>query len=153
MSPTRMTRCRCANNDGLVLLVMFLASPPVASWSAGEQCAQYDYSNENFAIGEALKGKHLQIHQISWPPYGIYDPTKSGNDAFSGFDIDLLKLVAAKLQFNYTLSLVSRLPNETWTDFIDRDVLNSDLILSYWLDTVERRMRTEMLTGEPPAAR
>ena len=54
---------------------------------------------------EALRGKHLRVGDVEWPPYF---QRNADNSSWEGFDVDLLDLVAQRLNFTYELHVVER---------------------------------------------
>ena len=90
--------------------------------------------------------KHLKIGDIEWSPFGIYDATKTGNAAWSGFDIDMIKVlfntqratrrasrrrsqgVSNRLGFTYTIIKLTKGANESWTDVIARMSNDVDVV-------------------------
>ena len=83
------------------------------------------------------------------------DNTKTGNEAWSGFDIgasviqtdnvvtdhpaDLLKVVARRLNFTYGIHLQQKPANVSWDNYIITQSEKSNLHLSYWVSTPFRR--------------
>jgi len=90
-------------------------------------------------VSARLSGKHLNVANIQWEPFGIYDSTKTGNDAWTGYDVDMLNLVAKQLNFTYTISKKEKPSTDTWDDHIINVVNQSDLHLGFWMGTPTRR--------------
>ena len=67
--------------------------------------------------------------------------------SLTGFDIDTIEWIAERLGFTYTIHLLTKLSNETWDEFAYRATRQTDLMLSYWLQTEARRSRMLMLNG------
>jgi hypothetical protein len=98
-----------------------------------------------------LRGAHLRVMEMVWPPYAEKDP--SSPSGWRGFDIDLLDAVAAQLGFTYTISEApALLSGETYTDLLLRTVTETDLWLSWWLRSQERMNSTAMLAGHVDAS-
>lgn len=70
--------------------------------------------------------------ETPYPPYGIRDASKSGNDQWSGLDIDILKALSSELGFTYTIVNYDKETTETWTQLLVRMTEDTDLVLSYW---------------------
>lgn len=85
---------------------------------------------------------HLEVAELEWAPYGFYE-----DGQWKGFDIDLLEKVAAELNFDYTIQRYDKDASETWTEFAMRATAGSDLLVSYWLHSPERRMMMNQLVG------
>ena len=116
------------------------------AWTEGEICSPQRISNIT-SSGELLRGQHLLISSLEWSPYATQDLTKTGNEAWTGFDIDLLEYVAGDLGFTYTLVPFVKTANETWAAALIRTASTVDLILSYWLQNAKRRSQLTMLSG------
>ena len=108
-----------------------------------------------------LNGAHLTLGEVQWAPYAIFNA--SAPKGWSGFDIDLINLVAARLNFTYDIVNLERGPTtcpsescflgddvpplESWDDVLRRGSIETDLILSWWTDSSARREFLGMLTG------
>ena len=71
-------------------------------------------------------------------PYLSYDATKTGNARFSGMDVELINALATQLGFTYTLNLMDRRMNESWSDTLIRASSEGDLCMSFWGKTTRR---------------
>jgi ABC-type amino acid transport substrate-binding protein len=61
------------------------------------------YYKSSCEASSALKGRHFHIVTVEDPPQVIISTTASGNDAFSGYIPTMIKEVAARGNFSYTL--------------------------------------------------
>ena len=85
---------------------------------------------------QMLVGKHLILGESGeWAPFAFRDSSTS--TGWNGLDMELLELVAAKLQFTYEVHDVAFLEDEGWDDFIQRtmatDAATTHMMLQYWL--------------------
>ena len=96
---------------------------------------------------QTLSGGHLTLTELEWSPFGIYDATKSVNDRWTGFDIDVLNEVSTTLGFTYTLASVENQDGESWMTTALRGASESDMLLSYWLQTPEGRAKMIQLVS------
>ena len=112
---------------------------PVVAFHNNAKC------NISLPMRERLKGQHLNIADIIWEPFAMYDTT---TQIWSGFDIEILDDVALTLGFTYSISAMEKYSNESYTDAMVR-VLNSDtdFILSYWLHSPSRRSVLNQMVG------
>lgn len=109
-----------------------------------------------------LSGAHITVGEVQWAPYGIRN--ESAPKGWSGFDIDLIDMVAERLNFTYDIVALERGPSlqcnpeacfvgedeppqESWDDVLMRGVQQTDLILSWWTQKPSRRDELGMLLG------
>ena len=96
-----------------------------------------------------LSGKHLRVATIDgWPPFSKYttDGTVGVSTDVSGWDVDLIELVAKRLNFTYDL-VIDPQGDEKFTPYAYRLADNYDLVLSWWTFSLERANRVRMLRG------
>ena len=81
------------SRSGLVLLGLGSAATAstsdVAPSVAAPLAFQYACSHVSSTISpeNALRGKHLIVADMDWPPFFIVDNTKIGNERYSGLDV------------------------------------------------------------------
>ena len=86
-----------------------------------------------------LRDKHLLACDFIWPPYFEVDESKSGNERYSGLDMDLLDALAEVPGFTYTLKLPAPPKgNTTWTEWVMKEIEMCDVIMGYWAINQER---------------
>eukprot|EP00931_Biecheleriopsis_adriatica_P087282 TRINITY_DN6177_c0_g1_i2.p1 TRINITY_DN6177_c0_g1~~TRINITY_DN6177_c0_g1_i2.p1 ORF type:complete len:555 (-),score=100.49 TRINITY_DN6177_c0_g1_i2:330-1856(-) len=93
-----------------------------------------------------LQGQHLVVVEPRWEPFGI--PDANATHGWSGFDIDLLDLVAKRLNFSFEIHEMEFAPEDdgSWTSLLFRSLKTADLALSYWIKSPER-MNHVMMSG------
>lgn len=98
-----------------------------------------------------LRGAHLRVLEMVWPPYADRDPT--AKHGWVGYDIDLLERIAKHLEFTFEIHDGGELqPGESYTDLLVRTMDTADLWLSWWLRDRERMNATAMLFGHVDAS-
>lgn len=143
-----------------------LGAALVSVAAAARQSENYDYTtsstglhrNDSFAgqvcagattgtsALELLRGRHLLIDEMPWAPFATIDP--SHPLGWSGFDIELLQMLAGTLGFTYEIQdMGAPEGNESYTDLLFRRASNTDLIMSYWVHTVDRMATVAPLLG------
>lgn len=124
----------------MLLLISF--ATVLSSFRPGRIC---DNVSTTELAEHMLRGKHLRLGEVSWPPYGILN--SSAPQGYSGFDIDLINAVADELGFTYEVVNFIRRTNESWFDVMVRATAQTDMMLSWWTDTPERRSSLNLLLG------
>ena len=66
------------------------------------------------SIPNSLSGKHLVVGILDYPPYGIIDRSKTGNAAWSGYDVAIMTKLATYGGFTYELKEVVHVPGNSW---------------------------------------
>ena len=122
-------------------LATLLASLTVAT---SDLCADTDILAT--PASDLLRGKHLRILDYEWPGFAQKDASATPH-GWVGFDLDLIKELAARLGFSYEIAEMATRGNETWAEMLDRSVWEADLIMSYWGRTPERVGKMAMLSG------
>ena len=80
-----------------------------------------------------MRGKHITVADLEWDPYFIVDNDKTGNDRYKGYDVELLKLVAAQLNFTYTIVEIKwNATIDNWENVLYQAAQRYDLVMSYW---------------------
>ena len=75
-------------------------------------------------------------------PYFIVDNSKTGNDRYTGYDVELLELVAAQSGFTYTIVEVKRNATfDNWENVLYQAVQRYDIVMSYWSKS-QARLKT-----------
>ena len=98
-----------------------------------------------------LRGRHLKVYEAVWDPFAVKDA--DAPHGWSGYDIDLITLVADELQFTFDIHEMTTRPGElTWTPMLFRSVPDSDLVLSYWARTTDRLDRVRPCPSPPTLA-
>ena len=131
---------------GWTMAVLF-APGSASEWYPGQIC---NFNSTGMKTDHYLSGRHLRIADLQWTPYAIFN--ESGDGKWTGLDFTLLEEVAAMLNFTYELTEITDTPrklgfNKTWTDILIDTVERNDLVMSYWIQTAERRAQTLMLNG------
>lgn len=92
-------------------------------------------------IPRLLTGKHLIIAELVWPPFAEFNSSKQGNAAWSGYDIDIIALMASRMDFTYEIRLINLGAGETWTQlgFVEAP-LTHDIVASWWYQSAERAL-------------
>ena len=90
-----------------------------------------------------LRGRHLRIGEVDYPPFASKDPTAPYG--WRGYDIDLISSLGAQLGFTYEIFEIPVGTNETWGAILMRVHDQFDLVLN-----VCRRTASDLL---PPRAR
>mmetsp|Transcript_11630 Transcript_11630/g.32794 ORF Transcript_11630/g.32794 Transcript_11630/m.32794 type:complete len:568 (-) Transcript_11630:168-1871(-) len=123
-----------------------------AEYRPGRVCHDVDPSDflrlsTGKTASRALAGKHLRVIELHWPPFAAHNASIPGNAGWTGVDIELLGIIAARLNFTYEIHAMARNEGETWTDTLFRHLLLGDLIGTYWMSTKERHDRAYMMNG------
>ena len=93
-----------------------------------------------------LRGRHLKIYEVDWPPFAAPDP--SAPHGWSGFNIDMIERASELLGFTFTLHELSLAPGELdWSAALLRAAPTSDIVLSYWARREDRLDSVTMLAG------
>ena len=88
-----------------------------------------------------MRGKHITVADVEWVPYFIVNNSKTGNDRYTGYDVELLKLVAAQLNFTYTIVEIKlNATIDNWENVLYQAAQRYDLVMSYWTKS-EARMK------------
>lgn len=93
---------------------------------------------------DQLAGQHLLACGFHWPPSLVHTQTADGGVEWSGFDVDLLNYVAARLRFNYTIVAKEKMANELWDDALTRVVDECDVVLTVYLAGTLPRLRAQI---------
>lgn len=80
----------------------------------------------------------MDVTVLVQPPFTIYDHTKSGNDRFSGFLVDLFMEVSSNLQTNVTFSLFEGHGSNEALGLLTRKPVVVDMLLGPIMITKER---------------
>ena len=113
------------------------------TWVEGAICAGVDIKANASSM---LRGRHLKIYEVDWPPFATPDP--SAPRGWSGFNIDLIQRASELLGFTFELQELSRAPGELdWNQALLRATPTSDLVLSYWARREDRLDAVTMLAG------
>merc|ERR1712086_899067 len=72
------------------------------------------------------------------PPFAIHDPDKDGNEAFSGFLVDLFKEVTSNLGTNYTFSKFEGQGSSGALALLTQEPVEVDMVLGDVMITKER---------------
>jgi len=123
----------------LLWIVALWLLTPVVAFHNNTQC------NISLPMRERLKGQHLNIADLIWEPFAMYDTT---SQTWSGFDIEILDNVARTLGFTYSISPMVKDSNESYTNAMVQN-LNSDtdFIMGYWLHSPSRRSVLNQMVG------
>jgi len=135
---------------GVLLAAASAMTAGAATFVPGAIC-----ENDNRTdISLTLRDKHLQVGMLNYPPYALKDSTKTGNDQWSGFDVDLLKKIATAAGFTYTLHeiVLDSAAGESYFDLALRTSAQLDLITSWWSHTMQNRENMIQLTGHIDAS-
>ena len=125
------------------LLVLALLAVPATVAETG-LCRGRDF-DPTVPLSDYLRGAHLRVLELEWPPYATKDPTAP--HGWRGFDIDLFDAVATTLGFTFEIAETPLLDGESYTDMLLRTVGQTDMWLSWWLRSRERMNGAAMLFG------
>lgn len=131
---------RCLRATAVVFSLVLHVT--VHAFTEGEVCSGLSLTTNSSHL---LRGRHLVVNDIVWPPFGEYDTV---DHRWSGLDVDLLKLVAQTLNFTYTLGPPIRQPvNQTWAAYATELPSQGDLLLSWWTQLASRQDVVSLLYG------
>ena len=88
----------------------------------------------------------LDAGNPDWPRVSSLD-NSTGSATWSGYDVELMKLVSTTLGFTYTFAPMTKKDGETWTALAYRYTKSTDMLISYWLHTPARRKIMTQLVG------
>ena len=107
-----------------------IALPAGSSRRSGFEFACAGTSNKSSS--DSLRGKHLIVSDLDYPPYLIIDETKKGNARYSGLDVDIIAAASEILGFSYTIANRPIGANETYSAWLFAAAEESDLVMNYW---------------------
>ena len=111
----------------------------------GAICNNVTYPSGIGGVDRLLSGKHLKIFMVQWKPYAMYNASKTGNDAWTGFDADLVNYIAPLANFTFDFVKLSKNKNQSWDEAAIYGSRNSDLVTSWWTHTSHRRQNMVQL--------
>lgn len=119
---------------------------PAYAFQAGAVCSGLSNATK---IHKLLHHKHLVVGLSTAVWTGTYhDSSKTGNDAWSGLDVDLIKDLARKLRFTYTFTAVAPpTGSETWDNVAINGANHVDLMANSWVQNTHRRSKLNQLMG------
>ena len=131
----------------LLAFVAFAASASAISFDPGAICADVNLTNLPDA-STMLVGKHLILGEAGeWPPFAQRDSTTASG--WSGLDVDLVELLAAKLSFTYEIVDLPFPDDESWDEFFLRNMAsdaNAHVLLQYWFRKPNRLAFVDILS-------
>jgi hypothetical protein len=96
----------------------------------------------SLSLDSSLRGEHLHIVSALWDPKWFDEPVGNADPALqTGFNVRLLKLLADRAGFTYTIHSVplsAFSPELSWSEYLDVSLDKFDLNLDTWLATEER---------------
>mmetsp|Transcript_72427 Transcript_72427/g.155068 ORF Transcript_72427/g.155068 Transcript_72427/m.155068 type:complete len:504 (+) Transcript_72427:69-1580(+) len=138
-------------NALLLLFHLLLSAVAASSFRPGSICDDVDPHDFLRPSGKtsnmALSSKHVRVVLLEWAPFAMHDANMPSSVGWSGVDVELLQIIAGRLNFTYDIVPLVRTANETWTDTLFRHLLEGDLVCAYWMNTRQRRSRAYMLNG------
>lgn len=126
-----------------VMAIVGATPSPPHPWRTGAVCEDANYSMPS---SDLLRGKHLRVLELHWPPFAIRPNATKPN--WTGYDIDLLHKVQEHLGFTFqVVDTQDRFPDETWEVYLERWMNHGDIMLSFWARSPERMRHWIQLNG------
>ena len=120
-------------------------APPDAPVAPGAVC--HNRTNRDSPPLDRLAGQHILACGFQYRPFLDRAILPDGGSVWTGFDVDLLTSMAARLRFNFTIVPKEKLPTELWGEFVRRILNDCDLVLTYWIHEVDRMEEMRQLNG------
>ena len=137
-----------------VLLAVVCLPCAHGTFTPGSFCNHMDPSSNARTF---VHGKHLRVGEIAFEPFGIPPaegsppppPRIDGNslNGWTGLDIDLILRLSQLMGFTFEVHTMNQTAGESWDSILARNIDLFDVVLSYWVQTAERRETFDFAKG------
>ena len=96
--------------------------------------------NGSLAVGRALEGMSLTFLAAAYGGNELLFAVDATTGVQTGFQVDLMALVAEKAGFDYTINTIlpSAFSSMTWSEYLEESLTRYDANIDWWMETTSR---------------